>query len=109
MKAARPLPLLLLAAASAPTANLPDINESGRVLATLNDWRAIIFVLVVMLFLQLIERWVAGWRHSKALDRAISAIEKSVASDATMAASYQAFAAVLARLETHLARTEGEE
>jgi hypothetical protein len=94
--------------AAPPSSARLDINESGRVLATLDDWRAITFVLVVILFLQLIERWIAGWRHSQALDRAIAAIEKSVASDATMAASYQTFASVLSRLEMWLARREGE-
>jgi hypothetical protein len=109
MRLLRTLPLLLLpGASSAPVPKMSDLNDTGRVLATLDDWRAITFVLVVILFLQLVERWIAGWRHSQALDRAIAAIEKSVAADATMAASYQTFAAVLARLEMHLVRRDGE-
>jgi hypothetical protein len=57
-RAASPALLLLTAAAQPSSAPLTvDINEAGRTLATLNDWRAIIFVLVILLFLQLIERW----------------------------------------------------
>lgn len=53
-------PGLLVLTAGAQPSSAPlavDINEAGRTLATLNDWRAIIFVLVILLFLQLIERW----------------------------------------------------
>ena len=34
----------------------PDINEAGRTLAQLNDWRAIVFVLVFIIVVMTIER-----------------------------------------------------
>lgn len=54
------LPLLMLTTAAAPLSDRLDINESGRVLATLDDWRAIIFVLLIIIVLQMIERWGAA-------------------------------------------------
>ena len=36
-----------------------DINEAGRVMAQLNDWRAITFVLVMVIVLLLVERFWA--------------------------------------------------
>lgn len=38
-------------------ASIASINESGRVLADLNDWRAIVFVLVLIIFLMIMERF----------------------------------------------------
>ena len=36
--------------------SLPNVNEAGEVLAHLNDWRAIVFVLVFIIVVLLLER-----------------------------------------------------
>lgn len=38
-------------------ASIGDINEAGRVLAQLDDWRAITFVLVLVIVVLLLERY----------------------------------------------------
>lgn len=42
---------------SRSTGGIPDINEAGRVMAQLNDWRAIVFVLVFIIIAFIIERF----------------------------------------------------
>lgn len=62
-------------------ASSPDVIEAGRVLATLNDWRAIMLVLMVMVAVLLsalltIIVWdrVAEARMLKALDKLTAAL-----------------------------------
>jgi hypothetical protein len=84
---AAPALLLLTAAAqpsSTPTASI-DINETGRTLATLNDWRAIIFVLVVLLFFQLVERWWSS-RDARLERKEMAALARSFAESANQVA-----------------------
>jgi hypothetical protein len=40
-----------VAAAARPVASMSDINDAGRVMAQLNDVRAIFFVLIIVIFL----------------------------------------------------------
>lgn len=101
------VPLFLtLTGASSPS--MTDVNESGRVLATLNDWRAITFVLLTIIFFQLIERLVTALRHARAQDRAYTIVERASAQDATMAEAFRSMTASMSRLESALVR-RGEE
>lgn len=43
----------------------PDVVEAGRVLATLDDWRAIVFILAFIIVVLIIERGWAGWSMRK--------------------------------------------
>lgn len=73
--AALTLPLLLAASGpSVPT--LGQVNEAGRVLATLNDVRVFVFALMFLLFLQTVERWWAGFRAGKTADKFAGAADK---------------------------------
>lgn len=76
----------------------PDVNEAGRVLATLNDWRAIIFVLIILLFLQTGERWWAGFRASRTADKFAEGAAKLAKSIDTLSAS-QAVSSVQVQAE----------
>lgn len=46
-------PLLFLTASAAPVPTAPNVVVAGQVLATLNDWRAIVFTLLVIVALLL--------------------------------------------------------
>lgn len=98
------LPALLLLGASNPTPSMEQVNEAGRVLATLNDWRAIVFTLLAIIFLQFVERAVTGWRHGKAQDRLYLILQESSKADGTMSESFRGMSATMARLEAALAR-----
>lgn len=39
----------------------PDIHKAGETLATLNDWRAIVFILAFAFVVLIAERFVAAW------------------------------------------------
>jgi hypothetical protein len=51
--------------AIAPQTPQVDVAEYGRVLATLDDWRAIAFVLVIIIFFSFVERLWASYRFSR--------------------------------------------
>lgn len=95
--------LALLTAASSPPS--VDINEAGRTLATLNDWRAMIFVVLVLLFLQTAERWWAGFRASRTADKFAEGAAALAKSIDTLSAS-QAVSSV--QMQAELARVAME-
>lgn len=103
LRACGTMPALLLLGAASPTPSLEQMNDTGRVLATLNDWRAIVFVLLVIIFLQFVERAVTGWRHGKAQDRLYLIVQESSKADGTMSESFRSMSATMARLESVLA------
>lgn len=41
----------------------PDVVEVGKVLATLDDWRAITYVLIFIIVVLIVERAWTGWRQ----------------------------------------------
>lgn len=85
------LPFLFMLTAAAPTLpTLDQVNEAGRVLATLNDVRVFVFALMFLLFLQTLERWWAGFRAGKTADKfAVAADKLSDAVNAMAAAQAQ--------------------
>lgn len=81
-------PLLLLTSAAPVGVALPDVNNAGQVLATLNDWRAITFILMFLLIASVVERiWGSGSfsrasakeaeRFAVALEKVADAVEAS--------------------------------
>ncbi len=54
----------------------PDINESGRVLATLDDWRAITFVLCFVIVFLLARDTLKDRRVDAALRSVADALQK---------------------------------
>lgn len=54
----------------------PDVVEAGRVLATLDDWRAITFVLVFVIVMMVIERGAAAWNMRKEREKMWSVADK---------------------------------
>lgn len=92
----------------------PDVIEAGRVLATLDDWRAIMFVLI---FLLVIDRIASAWQRTldrregrdsrreslAATERLASAIDRMTSQEATRE---QASMLHNARVESMLARIE---
>lgn len=82
------LPFLFMLTASAPSApTLDQVNEAGRVLATLNDVRVFVFALMFLLFLQTLERWWAGFRAGKTAEKFATAADKLSDAVNTMAAA----------------------
>ena len=71
--------------AAASTTSIPDINEAGRVMAELNDWRAIVFVLVFVITMLLIERLWAQ-REMRLERREMRDLAKSFSDSATKVA-----------------------
>lgn len=61
---------------TAPAQQHPDVVEAGRVLATLDDWRAITFVLLFVIVALLFERGWAGWRNYRERQQTIDEREK---------------------------------
>lgn len=47
----------------------PDVIKAGEVLATLNDWRAIVFVMMFLIAFMLIERAFASFQMRKERER----------------------------------------
>ena len=103
-----PLAFLPLTAAAPPPTPL-DVNETGRVLATLDDWRAITFALIVLIFLQLIERLWSG-REARlerkalidTLDKMRGSIDSAIATIATFSSELFVFRALSSRIESRL-------
>lgn len=54
---------------TAPTVAQPDVVDAGRVLATLDDWRAITFVLMFLVVTLVVERLWVGWMMRKERER----------------------------------------
>ena len=86
-----------------------DINEAGRVLATLNDWRSIMFaelvvigVLVLLLCAMVgVIVWMANRRSAN--DQAtLQVLKESIAANVDQAASIRAMETIVSRLEAHL-------
>lgn len=123
------LPLGLLGAAAPPAAavessvpvtamSLPNVNESGRVLAQLDDVRAIFFVLILVIVVLIFDRWLdrrsarATIRDFKeAADGLAAAIDRQgthTAERATAVLVHNArVESVLGRIEHHLDRFDG--
>ncbi len=92
--------LPILDAASAARGAAPDVVEAGRVMATLDDWRAILFVallIVVMQFIALV--WVIGLSF-RVTSKQIAANVDTAAALREMTSAQQSTAATLSRLES---------
>lgn len=102
------MPCLLLTASASPM-QPADINEAGRVLATLNDWRAIIFAMLFIIFLMLGALLWAFGKLSKAVESMVS-LREAITTLNTLAQSGAMDArdnrAILSRIESELARRQ---
>lgn len=93
-----------------------DINETGRVLATLNDWRALLFAMLFIIFLLLGALLWAFGKLAKAIEVMVSLREVITALNDTARAAgkdardnqnaLQGLIATAARIEADLARWE---
>lgn len=43
----------------------PDMIEVGRVMATLDDWRTMVYVLLVIISIMIVERGITAWMMRK--------------------------------------------
>ena len=110
------LPLFLLTTASAPAGvSIPDVNNAGQVLATLNDWRAIMFGMMFLLVVSFVSILLLVWNNSRssaAIAQAMTdaAVAKSRLADAvqTLNNNHGADRLTFARIEQVLAKIEAE-
>lgn len=106
------MPLWLLTVSASPL----DVNETGRVMATLNDWRAIMLVMLVLITLLVSSLLWAFGKLAKTVEVMVSLRESVVALNETarMAGldardnhnSLQGIIATVARIESDIARIE---
>ena len=99
---------LLTVSASSPTTGL-DVNEAGRVMAELDDWRALMFVMLFLIVLLVGALLWAFGKLSKAVEsmvtlrEAITALNSLAQSGAMDARDNRA---ILSRIESELARRQ---
>lgn len=108
------LPCYFLLSAASPSPL--DVNEAGRVMATLNDWRALMFVMLAVVVVQLGGLLWAFGKIAKAVEvmatlrEAISALSgtaRSAGSDAQENRNaLQGIIATISRIEAEIARLE---
>lgn len=86
----------------------PDVIEAGRVLATLDDWRAIVFVLIFLIFVLIVERGVSAWQMKKERERMWSVAQQMGVNSEKIAEAMNGLRteitvlrAVSARMESH--------
>lgn len=109
------IPFCFLTASASPM-QTADINETGRVLATLNDWRALLFAMLFIIFLLLGALLWAFGKLAKAIEVMVSLREVITALNDTARAAgkdardnqnaLQGLIATAARIEADLARWE---
>lgn len=84
------LPFLFMLTASAPSLGVPTLDMAKGVElvnAAPSDFRAILAAMLVLLFVQTLERWWAGFRAGKSNDKAAAAADKLSYAVNTMAAA----------------------
>lgn len=108
------IPFWFMLTSTSPLA--PDVNEAGRVLATLNDWRALLFAMLFIIFLLLGALLWAFGKLAKTVEVMVSLRESIVSlNDTARSAGIDArdnhnaltgMVATLARIEADMARKE---
>ena len=98
LRALATLPCLFLLSVASPSAL--DVNEAGRVLATLNDWRALLFAMLCIIFLLL---GALLWAFSK-VAKAIEAVAAMREATSTIKDGLTDIRNFMGRIEAETAR-----
>lgn len=83
-----------------PASQKIDVNEAGRVLATLDDWRAIVFVLIFVIFVMIVERGLTSWQMRKEREKMWAVADKFGDAADKLTIQYQVIHALFARFES---------